>query len=82
MAANKTIMVLAGDGIGPEVIDQTRRVVDWMAKHRAVSFDMKDGLVGGAAYEKHKTPLTDETMAEAEATTTSAMGIAITGLMP
>lgn len=67
MAANKTIMVLAGDGIGPEVIDQTRRVVDWMAKHRAVSFDMKDGLVGGAAYEKHKTPLTDETMAEAEA---------------
>src|SRR5258708_17522891 len=67
MAANKKILVLAGDGIGPEVMRQVRRIVDWMAKRRAVSFDMKDGLVGGAALDAHGTPLTDETMADAMA---------------
>lgn len=65
MQANKTIMVLPGDGIGPEVIDQTRRVIEWLARHRSVGFSLKEGLVGGAAFERHKTPLTDETMADA-----------------
>ncbi len=67
MAANKKILVLAGDGIGPEVMRQVRRVVDWMAKRRTVSFDLTDGLVGGAALDAHGTPLTDETMADAMA---------------
>ncbi len=65
--SNKKILVLAGDGIGPEVMRQVRRVVDWMAKRRSVSFDMTDGLVGGAALDKHGVPLTDETMADAMA---------------
>jgi len=63
--ANKKILVLAGDGIGPEVMRQVRRIVDWMAKRRSVTFDMTDGLVGGAALDAHGTPLTDETMADA-----------------
>jgi 3-isopropylmalate dehydrogenase len=67
MAANKKILVLPGDGIGPEVMRQVRRVVDWMAKRRSVSFDLKEGLVGGAALDAHGTPLTDETMADAMA---------------
>jgi 3-isopropylmalate dehydrogenase len=65
MPANKKLLVLPGDGIGPEVINQVRRVVDWMAKNRAISFDIDEGLVGGAAFEAHGTPLTDETMADA-----------------
>ncbi|BBK34306.1 3-isopropylmalate dehydrogenase [Stella humosa] len=65
MAANKKILVLPGDGIGPEVMGQVRRVVDWFAKHRAVGFDLNEGLCGGAALDKHGTPLTDETMADA-----------------
>jgi 3-isopropylmalate dehydrogenase len=65
MAANKKILVLAGDGIGPEVMRQVRRIVDWMAKRRSVTFDLKDGLVGGAALDAHGVPLTDETMADA-----------------
>jgi 3-isopropylmalate dehydrogenase len=63
--ANKKILVLAGDGIGPEVMRQVRRIVDWMAKRRAVTFDMTEGLVGGAALDAHGTPLTDETLADA-----------------
>jgi len=65
MSANKKILILAGDGIGPEAMKQVRRVVDWMDKRRHVGFDLSDGLVGGAAYDKHKVPLTDETLADA-----------------
>ena len=65
MAANKTLLILPGDGIGPEVMTQVRRIVDWFDKRRAVGFDILEQPVGGAAYDLHGTPLTDEAMAEA-----------------
>ncbi len=68
MAANKKVLVLPGDGIGPEVTKQVMRIVDWFDKRRAVRFDMTQDLVGGAAYEKHGTPITDKTMETAQNT--------------
>ena len=65
MAANKKLMVLAGDGIGPEVMGATLKVVDWFARNRSLGFDVTEGLVGGAAYDKTGSPLTDETLADA-----------------
>ncbi len=65
MSANKKLLILAGDGIGPEVMMQVARVTDWMAKKRTVSFDVSEGLVGGACYDAHGCALTDETMADA-----------------
>ena len=65
MPANKKLLMLPGDGIGPEVMSEVKRVIDWMDKRRTVSFDIKEGLVGGCAYDAHGTPLTDETMADA-----------------
>ncbi len=65
MSANKKLLILPGDGIGPEVMGEVRRVIDWMAKCRAATFDVKEGLVGGAAYDVHGTPITDDTMAQA-----------------
>jgi len=62
MASNRKLLVLPGDGIGPEAMRQVRRVVEWFDRRRTVSFDVKEGLVGGASYEKHGTPLTDATM--------------------
>jgi 3-isopropylmalate dehydrogenase len=62
MAANRKLLILPGDGIGVEVMHQVRRVITWMEKRRAVSFDVTEDLVGGAAYEAHGTPITDETM--------------------
>ncbi len=67
MTANKKLLILPGDGIGPEVMDQVVRVVDWYGKERAVKFDLDDGLVGGAAIEAEGTPLSDATFAKAEA---------------
>ena len=62
MASNKRLLMLPGDGIGPEVMREVRRVIDWMDKRRAVSFDITEDLVGGSAIDAHGTPLTDETM--------------------
>ncbi|MGP1397504.1 MAG: 3-isopropylmalate dehydrogenase [Inquilinaceae bacterium] len=74
MAANKSLLVLAGDGIGPEVMGQVRRVVDWMAKERAVGFDWREGLVGGCAIDRYGAPLSDETMADAMAADAVLLG--------
>jgi 3-isopropylmalate dehydrogenase len=65
VAANKKLLILAGDGIGPEVMQQVERVLDWYARRRAIGFDVSQGLVGGCSYDKHGTPLTDATMGEA-----------------
>ena len=65
MAANKTLLILPGDGIGTEVMTQVRRVIDWFDKRRAVGFDILEQPVGGAAYDAHGTPLTDEALSEA-----------------
>ncbi|MCW8861370.1 MAG: isocitrate/isopropylmalate family dehydrogenase, partial [Rhodospirillales bacterium] len=65
MATNKKLLVLPGDGIGPEVMGEVMRVTDYLAKKRSVSFDVTDGLVGGAAYDAHGEAISDETMADA-----------------
>ena len=61
----KKILVLAGDGIGPEVMRQVRRVIDWFDARGRMHFEITEGLVGGCSYDAHGTPLTDETMAQA-----------------
>jgi 3-isopropylmalate dehydrogenase len=65
MPANKKLLILPGDGIGPEVMRQVRRIIDWMDRRRHVTFDVQEGLVGGVSIDHHGVPLTDETMAEA-----------------
>jgi 3-isopropylmalate dehydrogenase len=65
MASNKKLLILPGDGIGPEVMREVHRVVEWLDKRRSVTFDVSDGLVGGCSIEAHGTPLTDRTMADA-----------------
>ena len=65
MGSNRRVLILAGDGIGPEVMGQVERVMEWLAARRSFSFEVGSGLVGGASYEAHGTPLSDETMADA-----------------
>ena len=62
MAANKKVLMLPGDGIGPEVMGEVRRLIDWMDKRRSVTFDVTEDLVGGVAYEKHGAAISDATM--------------------
>lgn len=63
--ANPSLLILPGDGIGPEVMDQVLRIIDWFGEKRNLKFDVSSDLVGGGAYDKHGVPLADATMAKA-----------------
>src|SRR5450432_1398820 len=66
MPANKKLLILPGDGIGPEVMREVRRIIDWMDRRRMVTFDLTEDLVGGAAIDARKTPITDATLQAAK----------------
>jgi 3-isopropylmalate dehydrogenase len=69
-----TLLILPGDGIGPEVMRQVRRIIDWLADARGFEFAITEGLVGGAAIDRHGVPVTDETMAAARAADAVLLG--------
>jgi 3-isopropylmalate dehydrogenase len=56
------ILLLAGDGIGPEVMAETERLLNWMAAERGIAFDTERGLVGGAALDDEGAPVSEATM--------------------
>ncbi len=62
----RSLLILPGDGIGPEVMAEVRRIIDWFGARRGIGFEVFEDLVGGAAYDAHGTPLTDATMARAQ----------------
>ena len=64
------LLLLPGDAIGPEVTAQVRRVVTALAPDLKV----EERLFGGASYEAHGTPLTDEALATAKASRAVLMG--------
>nr|WP_319248575.1 3-isopropylmalate dehydrogenase [uncultured Celeribacter sp.] len=61
-----SLLILPGDGIGPEVMTEVVKIIDWYGDKRGLKFDVTTDLVGGAAYDKHGVPLADETMAKAQ----------------
>lgn len=77
MSDTRTILMLDGDGIGPEVMRETRRVINWFSRHGGTAYELSDGLVGGASYDAHGEPLTDETLklaGQADAVLLGAVG--------
>lgn len=62
----KNILLLAGDGIGPEVIAETKKIIDWFSTNGSVKFETSDALLGGAAYDAVGTPFPDETVVAAK----------------
>lgn len=63
---NPSLLILPGDGIGQEVMVEVRKVIEWFGVNRGLNFDVSEDLVGGASYDKHGTPLHDDTMAKAQ----------------
>lgn len=78
MAKNEqTLVVIPGDGIGPEIIGQASRVVEWFDRHRGLGLDIAERQLGVNVYEKHGTLVQDETLetiAGADATLFGAIG--------
>jgi len=65
--SNRKLLVLPGDGIGPEIMGEVMRVIEFFDRRRIASFEVSQGLVGGSAYDASGTPLTDATLAQAQA---------------
>ena len=61
MATHK-LLLLAGDGIGPEVMTEVVKVADWLGKQGVASFESETGLVGGAAYDAHGKSISESDM--------------------
>src|SRR6202022_1045844 len=66
MATHK-LLLLPGDGIGPEVMAEVKRLIDWLNAEGIAHFETEQGLVGGAAYDASKQSISDATMALAQA---------------
>src|SRR5271169_2284063 len=66
MATHK-LLLLPGDGIGPEVMVEVKRLIGWLNAEGIAQFETEQGLVGGSAYDAHKVSITEETMAKAKA---------------
>jgi len=56
------LLMLPGDGIGPEVINEVERVIEWFNKNSNHKFEIEKDLVGGAAYDEHGQSISDEAM--------------------
>jgi 3-isopropylmalate dehydrogenase len=63
--SNRKVLVLPGDGIGPEIMRQVLRVVDFFDRRRIAGFEIAEGLVGGAAYDAEGVPLSEATLGQA-----------------
>jgi len=69
----KKIAVLAGDGIGPEIVDEAVKILNCLCDD-GLAIELEEGLVGGAAYDVHGTPLPEETLALAKASDAILLG--------
>jgi len=66
MMNQKHILLLPGDGIGPEVVLQTQKVISWFNDNGPMKFTTGHALIGGSAYDAVGTPFPDETLAAAK----------------
>ena len=56
----RKFLMLPGDGIGPEVVGEVKKIINWFNSKKSMDFEMEEGLAGGASYDKYGTPITDE----------------------
>ncbi len=63
--SNRKVLVLPGDGIGPEIMRQVLRVVEFFDRRHIASFEVSEDMVGGAAYDAYGAPLAEATLQKA-----------------
>ena len=54
----RKILLLTGDGIGPEVIGEVKKIINWFNDKKSLDFEIDEDLAGGCSYDKHGTPIT------------------------
>ena len=56
----RKILLLPGDGIGPEVIGEVKKIINWFNDKKSLDFETDEDLAGGCSYDEHGIPITDE----------------------
>ncbi len=69
-----TILILPGDGIGPEVVAEASKVLVALRQRHGLDVAFEQGLIGGAAIDAHGAPLPDATLRQAERADAILMG--------
>lgn len=68
------IILIPGDGIGPEIVGEARKVLDRVCQRYGHDFQYEEVLLGGASIDVHGVPLTDEAVARAKSGDAVLMG--------
>ena len=68
------IALIPGDGIGPEIVAEAKKVLDRVCEKYSHKFSYTEVLLGGASIDAHGVPLTDEAIAQAKASDAVLMG--------
>ena len=63
--ATNSLLLLPGDGIGQEIMEEVKKVISWLNKQSTDSFEYEEDLVGGTAYDAHGKAISDSTMDKA-----------------
>lgn len=71
---SKNILMLPGDGIGPEIVQQANKLMDVLKKDFGFDVNVEHGLIGGAAYDEKGHPLPEETLSLAKAADAILLG--------
>ena len=64
--ADFNLLLLPGDGIGPEVMAEVKRLIAWLNENSGDTYTTEEALVGGSAYDAHGVSVLDETVAKAQ----------------
>lgn len=59
---SKTMLILPGDGIGPEIAGEAVKVIEWLNENADLGLSLEHDLIGGQAYDAYGAPLADETL--------------------
>ena len=68
------IALIPGDGIGPEIVAEAKKVLDRVCEKYSHKFSYTEVLLGGASIDAHGVPLTEEAIAQAKASDAVLMG--------
>ena len=63
---SKKILVLPGDGIGPEIVAEAIKVLQVINDKYTLNFELIEDAIGGAAVDRYGEPLADSTLAKAK----------------
>ena len=74
MTKTHSLLLLPGDGIGPEVMAEVKKVIGWIEDNTDTKFAIEEDHIGGSAYDAYGHPFADETLAKARKVDAIVMG--------